>query len=654
MARPSAGKDPAGEKGPAGEKDLRPGRRADRTTGAGAWTVLAAEVAWRLPGEAGERLSPAPVPGAGGGLAQTALDPLAPEPAASEPVAPQASGDAPLEVLLDARGGRCRILVRARERAEVLRARVRVALDLAGFDRLYLNGYNSWTDSVERSPQDAMVGLARTPRAVVAHWVLDASGDYRFAPQDPRPGRQHGIGYGYARKGDVVTLFGECDPDGGVTTILEDLPQGTLTFEKEGAGEVAPSSRQGSGEVGASSRQGGWTCALDLFFATGTLEDAFSRYLSAMGVSRRPARPLVGFSSWYRHYGDIDAEKILHDLAGVSAILADRGVVPGDTTAADAPAATTPAAVTSAVVGTPAAGASFSPVVPVFQIDDGYARVGDWATPDPARFPEGMGAMADAIRAAGLVPGLWMAPFVCERDSRLFSAHPGWLLRDDSGRPVMSGSHWSGGYALDTLNPEVREHVRASLRTATETWGFRLLKLDFLYAAALLPHGGMNRGQLMADALGLLRASVPEGTLFDLCGVPLMSALGRCEYCRVGCDVGLDWDGRRYMRITGRERVSTRNSLANTRGRAHLDGRAFLNDPDVFFLRDDVRLTADQRQELLLTDARLAGMLLTSDDMGAWDAGQRAAFGRALSDLEARAARYSVWPGEIVETRGKK
>ena len=605
----------SGEKGPAGEKDLRPGRRADRTTGAGACTVLAAEVAWRLPGEAGERLASALVPGAGGGLAQTTPDPLAPEPAAFEPAAPQASGDAPLEVLLDARGGHCRILVRARERAEVLRARVRVAVDLAGFDRLYFNGYNSWTDSVERSPQDAMVGLARTPRAVVAHWVLDASGDYRFAPQDPRPGRQHGIGYGYVRKGDVVTLFGECDPDGGVTTILEDLPQGTLTFEKEGAGEVAPSSRQGSGEVGAGTRQGGWTCVLDLFFATGTLEDAFSRYLSAMGVSRRPARPLVGFSSWYRHYGDIDAEKILHDLAGVSAILADEGA---------------------------AASASFSPVVPVFQIDDGYARVGDWATPDPARFPEGMGAMADAIRAAGLVPGLWMAPFVCERDSRLFSEHPGWLLRDDSGRPVMSGSHWSGGYALDTLNPEVREHVRASLRMATETWGFRLLKLDFLYAAALLPHGGMNRGQLMADALGLLRASVPEGTLFDLCGVPLMSAMGRCEYCRVGCDVGLDWDGRRYMRITGRERVSTRNSLANTRGRAHLDGRAFLNDPDVFFLRDDVRLTAEQRQELLLTDARLAGMLLTSDDMGAWDAGQRAAFGRALADLEARAARYSV------------
>ncbi|MEE8704894.1 MAG: hypothetical protein SOH58_07835 [Olsenella sp.] len=186
--------------------------------------------------------------------------------------------------------------------------------------------------------------------------------------------------------------------------------------------------------------------------------------------------------------------------------------------------------------GLAAGGGSFSPVTPVFQIDDGYARVGDWTSPDPARFPDGMGAMADAIRAAG----------------------------------------------------------------------------------------------------------------------PVMSALGRCEYCRVGCDVGLDWDGRRYMRITGRERVSTRNSLANTRGRAHLDGRAFLNDPDLFFLRDDVRLTQGQRQELLFTDASLGGMLLTSDDMGAWDAGQRACFGRALAEFEARAARYSAWPAEIVGTRRKK
>jgi alpha-galactosidase len=76
--------------------------------------------------------------------------------------------------------------------------------------------------------------------------------------------------------------------------------------------------------------------------------------------------------------------------------------------------------------------------------------------------------------------------------------------------------------------------------------------------------------------------------------------------------------------------VSTKNSLANTRGRAHLDGRAFRCDPDVFFLRSDVRLTDEQRTELLEADATLGGVLFTSDDMSLWGADQRALFSRAL------------------------
>ena len=116
----------------------------------------------------------------------------------------------------------------------------------------------------------------------------------------------------------------------------------------------------------------------------------------------------------------------------------------------------------------------------------------------------------------------------------------------------------------------------------------------------------------MADAIGLLRQSAASGTWFDLCGVPIGSALGRTEFCRIGCDVGLDWDGAAYMRGTGRERVSTKNSLANTRGRAHLDGRAFRCDPDVFFLRPDVRLTDEQRAELLEADSTLGGVLFVA------------------------------------------
>ena len=85
------------------------------------------------------------------------------------------------------------------------------------------------------------------------------------------------------------------------------------------------------------------------------------------------------------------------------------------------------------------------------------------------------------------------------------------------------------------------------------------------------------------------------------------------------------------MRLLHRERVSTKRSLHNTRGRAHLDGRAFRNDPDVFFLRHDVELTDEQRGNLIGADAALGGMFLTSDDVSVWDEKQRIAYDLALA-----------------------
>lgn len=457
------------------------------------------------------------------------------------------------------------------------------SLGLPDADALFLNGYNSWTDSVERSPLASMRGLAGVPKAVVDQWVLDGSGDYRFVRQSPLPGRQHGMGYGYLRFGDQVLLVGSLDEDSGFTVLRESAREDTLTLEKEPPARVIEEGEERE--------------LVTFAVCEGALDEAFGRYVRLMGVERRPCAPLVGFSSWYRHYDQIDRDKLSQDLDAVTELFAGRDL---------------------------------GPCEPVFQIDDGYATVGDWTNPHADRFPDGLAPFAWACRERGLVPGLWMAPFVCSIDSVLFRDHPAWILRDERHVPVMTGSHWNGACALDTRNPEVRAYVSHALDVATREWGFKLLKLDFLYGACMLAHDGMNRGELMADALELLRASVPEGTMFDLCGVPMMSAFGRTEYCRIGCDVGLDWDDVPYMRLLHRERVSTKNSLANTRGRAHLDGVVFRNDPDVFFLRDDVQLTDVQRSDLLMADATLGGVFFTSDNVGAWSDAQRATFEKAL------------------------
>lgn len=465
-------------------------------------------------------------------------------------------------------------------------------VDVLGADRIFLSGYNSWTDSVERHPLARTRGLRGVPTAVVNRWVLDNSGDYRFVEQSGLPGNQHGVGYGYLRYGDEVLLLGSLDEDSGFTVVRESARGNALKLEKE-----PPARMLHAGEE---------VELISFAVCEGKLEQAFDRYVGLMGVTRRPAPPLVGYSSWYRHYGNIDHGKLMSDLEGTAEVYAGRDL---------------------------------GPCTLIFQIDDGYALVGDWTSPDPLRFPQGMGCFPERIRELGMLPGLWLAPFLVEKESVVAAEHPDWLLRDEGGELVAAGGNWSGAWALDTRNPEVREHIRSFMGTVTCDWGFKLLKLDFLFGACLQPHDGMNRGELMADALELLRSSVPEDTWFDLCGVPLMSAFGRTEYCRIGCDVGLDWDDVPYMRLLHRERVSTKRSLANTIGRAHLDGRVFRNDPDVFFLRKDVRLTDAQRRDLLNADAALGGMFLTSDDLGAWDEAQLLEFDLALSVFVDRARR---------------
>jgi len=448
-------------------------------------------------------------------------------------------------------------------------------LSIRSADAIYLNGYNSWTDSVERPVTDRMWGLSRVPPQVVDRHVLDASGDCRFCEEDVRPGHMHGFGYGYLRQGDEVLLFGSLDEDSGMTIIREVLEDDLILLEKEPPCRIIQAGERAE--------------VLSLALLGGPLDECVERYLALSDIWRIEANPIVGYTSWYRHYQDIDAGTLMHDLEGMERVLSDI-----DTTGLDL----------------------------LFQIDDGFAKVGDWLDVDRSRFPEGLAPLAEAAHSRGMLAGLWLAPFVCERESKLFSEHPEWLLRDEEGRLTRAGGNWSGAFALDVRAQEVRDHLAQVFETV-RSWGFDVLKLDFLYAACLELHDGLNRGQLMADALDFLRECAGNDVRLLLCGVPITSAMGRCEYCRIGADVGLDWDDVPHMRLLHRERVSTKNSLANARGRAHLNGRAFLCDPDVIILREDgVSFSASQRVEMFVTDTSTGGVLLTSDDMGAWDESQ--------------------------------
>lgn len=419
--------------------------------------------------------------------------------------------------------------------------------------RVYLNGYQSWTDSRELTRRDAMRGLLGRPGFLVKKYQLRGYGDYDFTEYRRRKGYFHGFGYGYVRTESACTLAGSLCEDTGWTVLYADLPAGTLEARKDCAGRVL-------------TRR--WA-ALDLLFLSGGRDEVLARYFDALQVPAPKGRPVSGYTSWYRHGQDISEQTILRDLESAE----------GD----------------------------------IFQIDDGFEPfVGDWLTPDPRKFPNGMGPSASAIREKGMTPGIWLAPFACEQKSALWREHPDWLVRDELGQVVSCGSNWSGFGALDIENEAVRAYLK-EVFSRLRALGFGFFKLDFLYAACVRPKPGRTRGELMYDAVRLLRECAGDCPILA-CGAPLFACFGQTEYMRIGCDVTPSWDAGLAMRLAHRERVGTLPSIQNTVWRAHLNGRVFWNDPDVYFLRPDTGLTPDQSRVLLETGFLFGAVHFTSDD----------------------------------------
>ena len=103
----------------------------------------------------------------------------------------------------------------------------------------------------------------------------------------------------------------------------------------------------------------------------------------------------------------------------------------------------------------------------LIQLDDGFqSALGDWDTTN-AKFPSGLRNIADEIRAAGFKAGIWTAPFLAARDSRIMSEHPGWfIIHEETGQPMRAGynPNWTTStdafaYALDPSHPEFRAHL---------------------------------------------------------------------------------------------------------------------------------------------------------------------------------------------------
>jgi alpha-galactosidase len=433
------------------------------------------------------------------------------------------------------------------------------------------NGYQGWTETRAFSPDHYI-----RPLQPIGKLIMTAYGDYGMYEPVGKVGHLHGYTWlmGKQKTGETA-LLASLNEDESYTFFR--LAPNELRVRRDIVGTLLPNQQK---------------VVFQLYTGLGSDESAlFDEWqghwhkLTPPKVQAGP--PVTGWTSWYHYYTNISERLLLSVLDG----LVEKQVP-----------------------------------IDYFQIDDGWQpAVGDWLDPN-VKFPHGMHHMAYRIHESGYKAGLWLAPFICTRESKIYREHPDWLLRDASGKPVAAGYNpgWSGWvkgyfYALDFRKPEVVAYLRRVFHRALHVWGFDILKVDFLYASCLVLAPGETYGSRMRDAMLLLRELAGDKQLLG-CGVPLGPAHGLVEYCRIGSDVALTWTDPLLAWLRYRERVDTRNSLASTVGRRGFNRRFLGNDPDVYILRREKQaLKPKEQYSLFLANLIFGQLVFTSDDVRSYD-----------------------------------
>ncbi len=324
-----------------------------------------------------------------------------------------------------------------------------------------------------------------------------------------------------------------------------------------------------------------------IIMARGRTHDVQDRYFerirNEMGLyPRRTVRR--GWSSWYYYYNRITPEIILENLRRISDRKVDLDFV---------------------------------------QIDDGFqTAVGDWLSLRPA-FQGRMRELSDAIREAGYLPGIWIAPFVAERGSQLLETYPEFALKNDYGRKLEAGigPFWKGRYyyGLDITHPLFEDYLRTVIRTIVHDWGYRLLKCDFLFGGCL--RGGnhidirCSRAEVLKRGMRIIREEAGDDVVIIGCGMPLSPGIGTVDAMRIGPDTGPFWIHRAAKWFRTGSMVGVRNSVRNTLVRSPMHERLWQNDPDCVMVREtNTKLTAHERQFQIDAGILSGGLLTYSDD----------------------------------------
>jgi hypothetical protein len=193
------------------------------------------------------------------------------------------------------------------------------------------------------------------------------------------------------------------------------------------------------------------------------------------------------------------------------------------------------------------------------QIDDGYqgaldagrrnspanngyrgGRPETWLEWQSERFPQGMTGYVDAVRRAGLEPGVWVGSFFS--DEQTAEEHPEWFVHGADGKPF-AGPYVS--YAIDATVPEAANRLVRPTYRGFANAGFRYVKIDQLrhllydnlhHNNAYAAKRSLQPEDIFRAYLAAARDELGRDTFMLSCWGVLPESVGLADACRIGGD----------------------------------------------------------------------------------------------------------------------
>lgn len=428
--------------------------------------------------------------------------------------------------------------------------------------KILVNGYQSWCRTFELPITKKQEQNFSLPKILSHHLGIKNYSDGYFFTKNTSQYRNRSYNFTYVRNDSNYQLFGSLNDNFCYTIFSHDYKEQKMHILLDIKGRELKNKK----------------CILNVVIINGgfSVITEYANMLSSRSVS---SDVLYGYTSWYNHYQNISEDILKKDLLGLD----------DDCN--------------------------------VFQIDDGYqSAVGDWMYIDIKKFPNGLPNFIESIHHANKKAGLWIAPFVCEKKSLLYFNHKEYLLHKAHNTPYYVGSNWSDYYALDIYNTRFINYLKECFDYFIDECKIDFFKLDFLFVANLKTYKNKTRSEVMDDAVNILK-KLARGKPIIGCGVPLYNAFNNFEYCRVGCDVSLNYSGPWYLKFfKNLPSPCTKNSIVSSIYMSSFNKVGFSCDPDVFILRmPNQKLTFEQKKSLLILNLLSGGMCLCSDNMSLYD-----------------------------------